>query len=65
MLHTDQIFKCEYSSNFNFIVIFQYREIYVAVFTVLRMGQFEFFPLMPSACHSNVMYMPCEWLNVK
>ena len=34
MLHIDQNFKCEYSSsNLNFIVSFQYREIYVAVFT--------------------------------
>ena len=34
MLHIDQIFKREYSSsNFNFIVSFQNREIYVAVFT--------------------------------
>ena len=21
--------------------------------------------LIPLACHSNVMYMPCDWLNVK
>ena len=36
MLHIDQIFKREYSSsNFNFIVSFKYREIYVAVFTTL------------------------------
>ena len=36
MLYIDQIFKDEYFSNFNFIVSFQYREIYViyvAVFT--------------------------------
>ena len=34
MLHIDQSFKCEYSSsNFNFIVSFQHREIYVVVFT--------------------------------
>ena len=32
--YTDQSFKCEYSSNFNFIFSFQYREIYVAVFTI-------------------------------
>ena len=35
MLDTGQSFKREYSSssNFDFIVSFQYREIYVAVFT--------------------------------
>ena len=34
MVHIDQRFKSEYSSsNFNSIVSFQYREIYVAVFT--------------------------------
>ena len=34
MLHIDQSFKSEYfSSHFNFIVSFQYQEIYVAVFT--------------------------------
>ena len=35
MLHVDPIFKCEYSSNFNFIVSFQYQGIYVVVFKVL------------------------------
>ena len=28
------------------------------------MEQFEFFPLTPLVCHSNAMYMPCEWLNI-
>ena len=49
--------------NFNFIVSFQYRENYVAVFTTndtIRM-----FPAYVFACYPNVIYMPCEWLNVK
>ena len=65
MLHIDQSFSSEYSSsNFDFIVSFQYWEINVAVFAIFRMGQFEFFPVMSFACHSNVIYMPWEWLNL-
>ena len=40
MLHINQSFKCEYSSsNFNFIVTFQYQEIYVAVLQHLSNGK--------------------------
>ena len=64
MLHIAHSFKCEYSSsNFNFISSFYYRKINVAV--SLAMEQFEFFPVIPLTCHSNAMYMSCEWLNIK
>ena len=40
--------------------------IYVAVFyNTFQMEQLECFQLILLACHCNVMYMPCEWLNVK
>ena len=64
MLHKDQSFKCEYSSsNFSFVVSFQYWEIYVADFTTN--DTIRIFPAYAFECHSNVIYMPCEWLNVK
>ena len=62
MLHIDQILKCEYSSsNFNFIVSFQYREIYVAVFTrpfEWNNSNFSRFSRQPAilrscTCHAN------------
>ena len=34
-------------------------------YNTFRMEQFEFSPLMPLACQSNIMYMPCKWLYVK
>lgn len=64
MLHIDKSFKCKYSFyNLNFIIRFQYRKINVEVF--VAMEQFEFFPLIPLVCHSNVIYMPCKWSNIR
>ena len=40
----------------------------VAIYVVVFTTPFECdnsTPLIPFACYSNVIYMPCEWLNVK
>ena len=64
MLHIDQCFKCEYSSSdFNFIISFEYRKVNVAVLVAVE--QFEFFSLIPLVRHSNAMHMPCEWLDIR
>ena len=56
MLHIDQIFKCEYSSNSNFIVSFPYQEMYVAVFTTpLEWDNSDFSRL----CHSHAILASC------
>ena len=62
MVHTDQSFKCGFSSsNFNFSSSAFNVAIYVVVFTT----PFEWDNSNFSVCHSNVNYMPCECLNVK
>ena len=72
MLHIDQIFKCEHSSsNFDFVVSFQYREIYVLAFTIPFEWDISNFShschlhaiLMLFTCHANG-YMSSKSLNV-
>ena len=63
MLRLAQSFKCDYSSNFDFIITFKFRTINVAVYVAMK--QFEFFPLTLLVYPSNAMYMPCESLNLK
>ena len=33
-------------------------------YNTFGMEQFKFSPFIPLVCHSKVMYMSCEWLNI-
>ena len=67
MLHIDQSFKCKYSPSLTLISSSALicSNLCSSFYNTFRMGEFEFSPLAPFACHSNVIFMPCEWLNVK